>query len=210
MLNNKAKERLKEYAMKKGFTMVELLVVIAVISILAALILPTLGSITEKAKQIQCKTNMDNIGKGMLLYKVDYGKNVRFPDENGGKFIAVLYTTKLVVEPKIYICPSTTDEFDKTGMANGNPAADGMSYAGRKNKPQTKYPGIYKSYQSTTATTLASDDWEAFANHENGQYINFLFVDGHRDHKRDNKLDADNYAEFCKEKHDCLADPLTN
>ena len=196
--------------MKKGFTMVELLVVIAVISILAALILPTLGSVQEKAKQIKCKTNMDNLGKGMLMYKNDYGRNVRFPDANGGKFIATLYTTKLVVEPKVYICPSTTDEFDTAGMKNGNPSAGGMSYSGRKNSPQTKYPGIYKAYHSTTNTTLGADDWEEFANHENGQYINFLFVDGHREHRRDNTIDNDNYAEFCKEKHDFLADPLTN
>ena len=157
--------------MKKGFTMVELLVVIAVISILAALILPTLGSVQEKAKQIKCKTNMDNLGKGLLMYKGDYGRNVRFPDENGGKFICKLYTTNLVVEPKVYICPSTTDEFDTSGMKADNPSAGGMSYAGRKNKPQTKYPGVYKSYHSTTNTSVASDDWEEFANHENGQYI---------------------------------------
>ena len=30
--------------------------------------------------------------------------------------------------------------------------------------------------------------------------FNFLFVDGHREHRRDNKIDTDNYAEFCKGK----------
>ena len=196
--------------MQKGFTILEVLVVIVIIAILAILILPTLGTVHEHSVGSRCKSNMDNLGKGLLLYKYDYGRNVRFPDENGGKFIAKLYTTRIVLEPRVYVCPSTTDEFDKAGMEKGNPSAAGMSYAGRKNKNQTKYPGLYMEYKSRTNTTVASDDWEEFANHENGQYINFLFSDGHREHRRDTSLETDNYIEFTKEKHDFLADPLTN
>ena len=35
---------------KKGFTIVELVIVIAVIAILSAVLIPTFGGITEKAK----------------------------------------------------------------------------------------------------------------------------------------------------------------
>jgi prepilin-type processing-associated H-X9-DG protein len=59
-------------------------------------------------------------------------------------------------------------------------------------------------------TTLASDDWEVQDNHENGQYINFLFADGHNDHVRDKDVTAENDYTSFQTRGDKLADPLTN
>ena len=163
--------------------------------------------------------SLSNIGKALFLYKDDYGRNIKYPNEYGGKFIAKLYTVKILVEPKKYICPSTIDEFDQIGLRNCNPKPGGMSYAGRKNNQQSMYPGLYKKYNkpklyspydASINTTLASDDWENFPNHNNGQLINFLFTDGHVEQRLDTTLKGDNYIEFTKEKHNFLADPLTN
>ena len=51
-----------------GFSLVELLVVIAVIGILVALLLPALGAVRESAQQVTCKNNLKEIGTATLLF----------------------------------------------------------------------------------------------------------------------------------------------
>ncbi|MBN2711359.1 MAG: prepilin-type N-terminal cleavage/methylation domain-containing protein [Planctomycetes bacterium] len=49
---------------RPGFTLVELLVVITIISIMAALLLPALGTALEAARTVACVNNMKQIGVG--------------------------------------------------------------------------------------------------------------------------------------------------
>jgi prepilin-type N-terminal cleavage/methylation domain-containing protein len=60
-------------AVRKAFTLVELLIVIAIITIMAALLLPVLESSLESARKIACAGNLKQVGLGNANYRSENG-----------------------------------------------------------------------------------------------------------------------------------------
>ncbi len=64
--------RWPRHAARHAFTLVELLVVIAIIGILASLLMPTLSKAKQKAKGLQCLSNMKQLTTAWMLYPGDF------------------------------------------------------------------------------------------------------------------------------------------
>ncbi|MCG8584074.1 MAG: DUF1559 domain-containing protein, partial [Pirellulales bacterium] len=65
-----------------GFTLVELLVVMAIIGILIAMLMPALGAVRERARRTQCNNNVKEIGTALQSYLESRGN---FPAGNEDK-----------------------------------------------------------------------------------------------------------------------------
>ena len=64
-----------------AFTLIELLTVIAIIGILAAIIIPTVGAVRRSATKATCASNLHQLGMAINLYKNDH--RGRMPDGEG-------------------------------------------------------------------------------------------------------------------------------
>src|SRR5262245_22199017 len=60
----------------RGFTLVELLVVIAVIAVLTALLLPVLVHAREEGRRVTCLSNLRQISQAHLMYLQDWDERL--------------------------------------------------------------------------------------------------------------------------------------
>jgi prepilin-type N-terminal cleavage/methylation domain-containing protein/prepilin-type processing-associated H-X9-DG protein len=70
---------------RRAFTLVELLTVIAIIGILAAIIIPVVGKVRESAKKTQSIARMRTIGSALQIYAAE-NRNIYLPARNSGAY----------------------------------------------------------------------------------------------------------------------------
>jgi len=91
-----------------AFTLIELLVVIAILAILAAILFPVFAKAREKARQINCVSNLKQIGTAVQMYATDYDERLNYYQQPWGvAWYDVLdpYTKNT----QLRVCPSKSD-----------------------------------------------------------------------------------------------------
>lgn len=58
-------------ARRSGFTLIDVLVSIAVIAVLIGILLPSLASVNETARRVVCQSNIRQVGLGLIMYADD-------------------------------------------------------------------------------------------------------------------------------------------
>jgi prepilin-type N-terminal cleavage/methylation domain-containing protein len=112
-----------------AFTLVELLAVIGVIGILAALVLPSLSGAKAAARRTECLNNLKQVDLGLLMYADDYGQvlpgnSPKPPGVHGWYAFKSLMKSYVGLQgassPKdrVFCCPADTFFFND-GVDNG-------------------------------------------------------------------------------------------
>jgi prepilin-type N-terminal cleavage/methylation domain-containing protein/prepilin-type processing-associated H-X9-DG protein len=116
---------------KHGFTLVELLTVIAIIALLAAILFPVFGRVRESARRSSCQSNLKQIGLGMLQYVQDYDQKFPFAVQcNAGPDPTLCYGNNnwmgwsVLIQPytkstQLLQCPSEPNKVQVNADTNG-------------------------------------------------------------------------------------------
>ncbi len=129
--------------LRQGFTLIELMAVILIISILTVFLLPMVTDGIAGAEVTACESNLQKIGQAITQYRTKYE---RLPRESGVRYFAELYSKQAmentVTNAKRLTCPAVdkgaldiadldwSEWWSDLDSITGNYSA----YAGRDNK----------------------------------------------------------------------------
>ena len=189
----------------RGFTLIEVMIVISIMTILAGIVLAAFSRVHEDARRTSCTSNLMQIGYAVTMYRSDYDDKYPFAADpqihaTGGNIGTYLGMEEIgpelpmlpdVLSPYvksrgIWHCPSDTGGVvvDKPYVAYESMYGKyGMSYAYDIFPAYSAiYPGIINTWKTWPAIPLLWDagyHWHQSSNDWPGKRANTLFTDGH-------------------------------
>jgi type II secretion system protein G len=109
----KMRHQMKKGRNQKGFTLVELMVVVVIIGILSAIAVPVYNNVTEKAEASACKANIRTLEGALEAYKA---VNDEYPDD-----LSDLETEYIKDVPD---CPTKADSDGDAGYTYSSKTGD--------------------------------------------------------------------------------------
>jgi len=160
---------------RRGFTLVELIVVIAVVTLLAAIAIPAGNRVIQAAKASACVSNLNNLGIALNLYLADH--NQTMPTLQAGRRsttedIPVIDNTlnAYVKDTRVFICPA-----DAAGIG----AASGTSYLWNNALNGQSITNLHfffsKGLNSEIPIILDKEGFHPYTANK----VNVLYADGH-------------------------------
>lgn len=148
---------------KRGFTMIELLVVIGIVAALAALLFPVFASVRAKGRQTTCLSNLKQLGLAFSLYAHDnddqfaYGGDPVDMNSNPDIWLTAAHGEFAVAAKTLRPLPIALDPYVKNMEIWHCPSDTGFDYLDTSGTGISAYPTSYQQYGSSYyyRTTLA-------------------------------------------------------
>jgi prepilin-type N-terminal cleavage/methylation domain-containing protein/prepilin-type processing-associated H-X9-DG protein len=137
-------------ARRKGFTLVELLVVIGIIALLISILLPALNRAREQAKQVKCASNLRQMGDALQMYLNEWKYYPGcYAEDNAGQPIAIWPTRLRLYMGGVndaFYCPSQDmwSRWTSSVLGNASPKQEGYGY--KRREPLLYKTGVPFSY----------------------------------------------------------------
>ena len=98
---------------RKAFTLMEMLVVIAIIAILASILIPTMSSSREKARTAYCANNLSQIGKALISYCDEHKEQLPGVNDADKSIWDTALLPYLGYATNLFFCPSDPLKMDR-------------------------------------------------------------------------------------------------
>lgn len=140
---------------RRAFTLIEMLLVVAILSLLIAILLPSIKQARENAITTVCKTRLNQLFHGHVGYSIDNGGQFPHfnnwlwtgakPTPSSAQWVEYGHIWPYVRNREMYFCPKDNRRRDPGTLAIGNNTGNGDA-------PIHTYVRVYESHQRYAMT----------------------------------------------------------
>lgn len=185
-----------------GFSLLELIVVLAVATILTSLLLPAMSTLRENVNRVVCSSNQRQIGIALVMYVEDHKDMLpstdRLVDRYSGRWepqelmavhhgqgedawdgLGLLYKKGYCTSPQCFYCPSHRGEhpveryLERWSQPGGEPIYTNYHYSGHRHWDS----GIHRTWRDVDRLVVASDGLRTASDFNHGNGMNVLYGD---------------------------------